>query len=229
MHFNNIAIITARKGSKRIINKNLRSFNGRPIIYYSIKALQKTKLFNKIIVSTNCDKTEKISRKYGIKDIIRRPNYLSSNNIGTITVINHAIKDLKKKLYIPKIICCLYPAAPLTKPKNIIYAYNQLNKKGKGFIYPSTKLKKKIKKNKITKGLIDIKKIKKKEGIVNDIYLDAGQFWIAKTKTWENSKTVYKKNSSTFCIEEVKSDINTFNDWKEIEKIYLRNKKKYVS
>ena len=129
MHFNNIAIITARKGSKRIKNKNLRSFNGKPIIYYSIKALQKTKLFDKIVVSTNCDKTEKISRKYGIKDIVRRPNHLSTNNIGTIAVINHAIKDLKKKMHTPKIICCLYPAAPLTKPKNIIYAYNQLKKK----------------------------------------------------------------------------------------------------
>ena len=228
MHFNNIAIITARKGSKRIKNKNLKSFNGRPIIYYSIKALQKTKLFDKIIVSTNCDKTEKISRKYGIKDIVRRPDHLSTNSIGTITVINHAIKNLKKKLYTPKIICCLYPAAPLTKPKNIIYAFNQLKNKKKGFIYPSTNLKK-IKKQKAIKGLINIKNIKKKEGIVNDIFLDAGQFWIAKTKTWENSKTVYKKNSSTFCIEEVKSDINTLGDWKKIEKIYLRNKKKYVS
>ena len=58
----NIAIITARKGSKRIKNKNIKKFLGKPIIYYSIKILQKTKLFDEIIVSTNCEITEKLSK-----------------------------------------------------------------------------------------------------------------------------------------------------------------------
>ena len=57
MKVSNIAIITARKGSKRIKNKNLKNFFGKPIIYYSIKTLQKTKIFDKIYLSTNCEKT----------------------------------------------------------------------------------------------------------------------------------------------------------------------------
>ena len=52
---NNLAIIPARGGSKRIPKKNIKLFNGMPMIYWSIKALKKTKLFKKIIVSTDSD------------------------------------------------------------------------------------------------------------------------------------------------------------------------------
>ena len=42
------AIIPARSGSKRIKNKNIKKFLGRPIIYYSIRAAIKSKLFNNL-------------------------------------------------------------------------------------------------------------------------------------------------------------------------------------
>ena len=127
MKINNIAIITARKGSKRIKNKNLKLFFGKPIIYFSIRALQKSKIFDQIYLSTNCEKTIKVSKQYGIKDIIKRNNYLSSNKIGTITVINHALKKLKKIKFIPKFVCCIY-LAPLTKYENIKFSYLKLKK-----------------------------------------------------------------------------------------------------
>ena len=41
-----VAIIPARGGSERIPNKNIKSFAGQPIISYSIKAAQKTDLFD---------------------------------------------------------------------------------------------------------------------------------------------------------------------------------------
>jgi len=49
----NICIIPARSGSKRIKNKNLKLFFKKPLIYWSIKAAINSKLFNKVIVSTN--------------------------------------------------------------------------------------------------------------------------------------------------------------------------------
>ena len=52
----NIAIIPARGGSKRIKLKNVKNFFGKPIIFYTIQTLKKTKLFNKIYVSTDNSK-----------------------------------------------------------------------------------------------------------------------------------------------------------------------------
>ena len=48
-----ICIIPARSGSKRIKNKNIINFNGKPLIYYSIETAIKSKLFSKVIVSTD--------------------------------------------------------------------------------------------------------------------------------------------------------------------------------
>ena len=229
-----IAIITARKGSKRIKNKNLKFFLGKPIIFYTIKLLQSSKIFDEIIVSTNCDKIEKVSKKFGVKRVIRRPNHISNNKVGTISVINHSINFLSKLKINPKYVCCMYPVAPLTRLKNIIFTYKKIKKlkKFSGFIYPSTILEKATKNKKLKfnlNKLIELKEIKKKEGIVNDCLLDAGQFWFAKTLTWKKSRSIYTKNSLTFLIKERISDINTINDWKRVLKIYKKNKSNYIS
>ena len=49
----NIAIIPARKGSKRIKNKNIVLLNGKPMIYWTILAARKSKIFKKIYVDTD--------------------------------------------------------------------------------------------------------------------------------------------------------------------------------
>ena len=48
-----IAVITARGGSKRIPKKNIRPFNGRPIIEYSVKAALESGIFDEVMVSTD--------------------------------------------------------------------------------------------------------------------------------------------------------------------------------
>ena len=55
----NIAIIPARKNSKRIKNKNIKFFFGKPVISYAIKCAEKSKLFDRIIVSTDSKKIPK--------------------------------------------------------------------------------------------------------------------------------------------------------------------------
>ena len=124
-----IAIITARSGSVRIKNKNIKNFLGRPIIYYSIKILKKTKLFDKIILTTNSEKIAKISKKYGVDLVIKRSERLSNNKAGTFVVIKDCLKKLSSQNIEPKYVCCMYPAAPITDYKNIIMAYRLLKKK----------------------------------------------------------------------------------------------------
>ncbi len=57
-----ICIIPARGKSKRIKNKNIKVFNGKPIIAWSIIAAKKSKIFDQIIVSTDSKKIAKISK-----------------------------------------------------------------------------------------------------------------------------------------------------------------------
>ena len=62
-----LAIIPARGGSKRIKYKNLKLFCGKPLIYYSIKALKESNLFNKIHISSDSNKILNYSNKLKIK------------------------------------------------------------------------------------------------------------------------------------------------------------------
>ena len=48
-----VAIIPARGGSKRIKNKNIINISGKPMIHHTIQILKKTKIFDKIIVTTD--------------------------------------------------------------------------------------------------------------------------------------------------------------------------------
>ena len=58
-----LLIIPARGGSKRIKNKNIKKFKSKPIIFYTIDNAIKSKLFNKIHISTDSYLIKKIVKK----------------------------------------------------------------------------------------------------------------------------------------------------------------------
>ena len=76
----NIAIIPARSGSRRIKDKNIKIFNKKPIIYWSIKAAKESKIFDRIIVSTDSKKIAKISNRYGAETPFIRKKKISTGH-----------------------------------------------------------------------------------------------------------------------------------------------------
>ena len=93
----NIALIIAKLGSKRIKNKNIKNFFGKPVIYYPITACQKSNIFDKIFVSTESKKIRLIAKRYNVSVPFLRPKKLSSDKASTIDVIKNFIKKMKKK------------------------------------------------------------------------------------------------------------------------------------
>ena len=83
----NIAIIPARKKSQRIKNKNIRNFNGKPILYWSILAAKKSKLFKDIYISTDSSKIANLAIKFGAKVSYPRSIKLSNAHATIIDVI----------------------------------------------------------------------------------------------------------------------------------------------
>ena len=129
-----ICIIPARSGSRRIKNKNIKSFFGKPIIYWVIKAAQKSKCFHRILVSSNDDKILKIAKKYGAS-ALKRSKKLSNDHVSIHDVIQNVISELKKAKEEYKYVCYLFPTAALIKSKDIISTFNLLkNNKGKFII-----------------------------------------------------------------------------------------------
>ena len=123
-----IAIIPARGGSKRIKNKNLKNFFGKPLISYSILAAKKSKLFKRIIVSTDDKKIKKISEKYGAEVPFLRPKNISGDKTKAQDVFIHAIRYLERKKVKFNYVCGIYPTAPLLQIKDLIQGFKKVKK-----------------------------------------------------------------------------------------------------
>ena len=107
----NIAILPARIGSKRIKKKNIKFFNFKPILAWTFQILDKSNLFDKIVISTESNAVLKVAKKIGFKEFIKRPKRLADNTTVTQKVIKHAIKELEKKYEFDN-VCCVYPCNP---------------------------------------------------------------------------------------------------------------------
>ena len=225
----NIAIIPAKSNSRRIPNKNILKFYGKEMIYYSITQAIKSKLFDKIIVSTDSEKISKISKKYGAKIYFKRPKNLSDQNAGVVQVIKHSIKWLLRNNIRPNIICCIFPTAPLIKSKDLKKALKIFQKKKPDFLISS--VNNQINFYRSFTGSNKKKGIKKinpskfdKPFFSKKVYYDAGQFYFASRNTWLCSNSTFTKNSMPFEIDEIRArDLNTKIDLKFL-KILFKNK-----
>ena len=88
-----LAIIPAKKRSKRLPNKNIKLLLGKPLIAYTIAEAQKSKYINRVIVTTDCSKIAKISKKYGAEVPFLRPKKLTTDHSGKLEVCKHVIKS----------------------------------------------------------------------------------------------------------------------------------------
>ena len=89
---NILCTICARKGSKGLKDKNIKKLLGSPLIFHTINQAKKSKIFNKIIVSTDSQKIINLVNKK-VDLVINRPKSLSKDDTGKVTVIRHALKN----------------------------------------------------------------------------------------------------------------------------------------
>jgi len=115
-----LAIITARGGSKTIPKKNIKKLAGKPLIKYTIEAAQRSKLLNRVIVSTDSKEIARYCKKQGVEVPFLRPKYLAKDTSKSLDVLLHAVKYLEKKAgYKPDYIITLQPTSPLRTNQDI--------------------------------------------------------------------------------------------------------------
>lgn len=224
---NSVCIIPARGGSKRIPLKNIKNFCGKPIISYSIKNAIKSKLFDKVIVSTDNNRIANISREYGAEIHIRSSKF-SDDTTDTPTVIRNVIKYLENKKLFYKKICCIYPTSVFTKPKQLIFGYKKLNK-NINYVFSAIKYDHPIhrsfyiKKGKINSVFANMDKRRTQD--LPQTFYDAGQFYFGWRNSWMNKKKIFSGNSEFLEISKFRSqDIDDIKDWENAQIIWKFNK-----
>ena len=89
-----IALILAKKGSKGLPGKNLLIWKKKNSLEHTIEHLKKTKLFDKIYISTNCKIIGNIGKNLGCETIYR--NDKLAKNSAYVKSVNHACRQIKK-------------------------------------------------------------------------------------------------------------------------------------
>lgn len=115
-----VAIIGARSGSKGVPHKNIRLLGGKPLMAWAIETAKKSKLVDRVIVSTNSPKYAQIARKYGAETPFLRPQLISNDKSTDMEYLVHAIRWLEEnENWKPDIILRIMPTVPFCKPKTI--------------------------------------------------------------------------------------------------------------
>jgi CMP-N,N'-diacetyllegionaminic acid synthase len=117
----NIAIIPARGGSTGIINKNIKSFNGKPLIQYSIESALNCSEISNVIVSTDSEQIRDLSLSLGAEVPFLRPVSISKAETPIEPVLIHALEYLLNTYDLELInsLILLFPTNPLRKIEHI--------------------------------------------------------------------------------------------------------------
>jgi len=121
-----LGIIPARGGSKGIPGKNIRLLNGKPLIYYSIHAAQRSGVVNRLILTTDSIKIAEVGNQLGAEVPFIRPTELARDETPMFPVLEHAVNFVESEGWQADIILLLQPTAPLRQPEHIQAAVKML-------------------------------------------------------------------------------------------------------
>lgn len=221
-----IAIIPARGGSKRIPRKNVKNFHGHPMISYAIRAAQSSKLFDRIIVSTDDQEIVDVSKVYGADVPFVRPSELADDHTATVPVIRHAISACEKIGWQLEEVCCLYPAVPLLRSEDLISALEVLRATDQArFSFPVTEFPSAIQRSlkRSPSGLMSSFYKEYQYTRTQDLepaYYDVGQFYWGYKESWLEDSEIHNTGVGLLIPRSRVVDIDTHEDWQIAEKLF---------
>ncbi len=208
----NLAIITARGGSKRIPRKNIKEFMGKPMIAYAIDACIKANIFDEIMVSTDDDEIASIAKNLGAKVPFMRSIKNSDDYATTNDVLIEVVDKYRSLGKNPSVICCVYPCVPFLNGDILRDAYDKFISSGADGLTPVVKFSFPIQRAfKIVDGFLrynEPQNALKRSQDLEPMYHDAGMFYFHKTSN------INSDNIMPYIIDEsLAQDIDTMDDW----------------
>lgn len=222
-----VAVIPARGGSRRIPDKNILPFAGRPIIEYSIELARESLLFDRILVSTDSEEIATVAREAGAEVPFMRPENLSGNHTPTAPVVRHAVGWLAKNEFKVDWVCCIYATAPFLQTKYLEKGLRKMRETpGCEFAFSVTSYSSPIfRALKIGEdGFVSMFWPENQEMRSQDLpeaYHDAGQFYWGTPQAFSKHDGMYTSHAVPVLLpRHLVHDIDTPEDWKRAELIF---------
>ena len=229
----NVAIITARGGSKRIPRKNLREFCGRPILHYAIDAATAAGCFDEVMVSTDDPEIAAAAQAGGAAVPFVRSAHAASDTATTADVVAEVLQQYRARGRTFECACCLYPTAPFVTADSLRAALALLQSDVSiPGVLPVVRYSYSIQRalslsadQRITWREPQYRLIRSQD--LEPAYHDAGQFYWVRVAAFERRPEVVTDGMAAVVLPEWRAqDIDTEDDWimAELKYRYLQNR-----
>lgn len=218
-----VAIIPARGGSKRIPRKNLKPFDGVPMIVRSICTALDSQLFDQVVVSTDDEDIAEVARVHGAQVPFMRPASLADDFTGTAAVMLHALNELAAFDY----ACCIYATAPLLQARFLRQGFELLEQNPDksfafsvaGFGFPVQRALTLDEHGALTSLYPEFRNTRSQD--LAEAFQDAGQFYWGRSEAWLRGDVLFSPASLPVILpRHLVQDIDTLEDWKRAEYLY---------
>lgn len=221
----NVAIITARGGSKRIPRKNIKEFCGKPILAYSIEAAYASGVFDTVMVSTDDEEIAQIAVRYGAEVPFFRSEATSNDYAVTADVIAEVLAEYEKRGEHFDGVCCIYPTAPFITGERLKSAMELLGETQADSVLPVVRFSFPPQRCVVVKdGFLEFKWPEYRNARSQDLepfYHDVGQFYCLNRASFDAQKALVMGKTVPFVMSEMEiQDIDTEEDWKMAEVKY---------
>tara|TARA_B110000003_G_scaffold274804_1_gene315682 strand:- start:735 stop:1430 length:696 start_codon:yes stop_codon:yes gene_type:complete len=222
-----LAVIPARAGSKRIKNKNIREFCGKPMISHILDAAKKSSLFHKIHVSTESRMIEDIVKNLGYEVDFLRDSALADDHTGLLDVLSFVIEKYTLLGEAYDEVWMLIATAPLVSKddlKSASKAYLSSDsdaplKAITSFSIPIEWAETLDKRSELEPVNKDALKVRSQD--FEKKYYDAGLFYIYSIKDIQTFTQNQNLNYQGFIMPKIKSvDIDDLEDWQIAESFF---------
>ena len=215
-------IMPARGGSKRIHQKNIKSFNGKPLILWTLSNLLSYDIFDEIIITTDDEEVANTCNSLNVKVLNNRPSYLSNDLSPTLPVIKFVLENYLELADPLDEVVCIYPGAVLLEKRDLVAAKSLFLQNNKRFVIAATKYSHPIQRSFI----IDEKKdvvvsnsglIQQRTQDLDQYFHDAGQFYWGNKRLWKSSNSILENCAAIEIPNSRIQDIDTPEDWERAE------------
>lgn len=221
----NIAIITARGGSKRIPKKNIKDFLGKPIISYGIDAALESGLFDEVMVSTDDKAIAEVALRCGAQVPFLRSAGASDDFATTSDVLCEVIDRYARDGARFDSVCCIYPTAPFVTAEKLRRGMDILETRDVDSVVPVVPFSYPPQRGYVmSDGLIALAHPEYENARSQDldtIYHDCGQFYCLKTTAFLKTKKITSGRIAPLVMSDLEvQDIDTLEDWAIAEMKY---------